>query len=171
MTDKKLTNYYLINNDEDGELKYKLFLTQSDRDTLIRMLDKRDLPDNSSKRLVENFNFFEKEIENINTEVIFNGLSKIIVIDVSLDRERDNPQLIFESLNSTGLALSQADLIRNFILMGLAAEDQAVQRSAFSKVFPRVHIFPKLSIFQMCSGLSMISLFIVVLIHETSFGY
>jgi len=39
-------------------------------------------------------------------------------VDVILERDKDNPQLIFESLNSTGLDLSQADLIRNFVLMG-----------------------------------------------------
>jgi predicted transport protein len=45
-------------------------------------------------------------------------------VDVSLNREHDNPQLIFESLNSTGLDLSQADLIRNFVLMGLEPKEQ-----------------------------------------------
>ena len=45
-------------------------------------------------------------------------------VEISLDREKDNPQRIFESLNSTGLALSQADLIRNYILMGLKRNDQ-----------------------------------------------
>ena len=42
-----------------------------------------------------------------------------MVVDVALSRDQDNPQLIFESMNSTGKELSQADLIRNFILMGL----------------------------------------------------
>ena len=45
-----------------------------------------------------------------------------MVVDISLSRDQDNPQLIFESMNSTGRALSQADLIRNFILMGLEAD-------------------------------------------------
>ena len=47
------------------------------------------------------------------------GLAKLVVVDIALTRDQDNPQLIFESLNSTGKELSQADLIRNFILMGL----------------------------------------------------
>ena len=51
------------------------------------------------------------------------------VVDISLSRDQDNPQLIFESMNSTGRELSQADLIRNFILMGLraAAPDPSVR--------------------------------------------
>ena len=47
------------------------------------------------------------------------GLAKLVVVDIALNRDQDNPQLIFESMNSTGKELSQADLIRNFILMGL----------------------------------------------------
>ncbi len=52
------------------------------------------------------------------------GLSKLIFVDIALDRQKDNPQRIFESLNSTGLELSQADLIRNYILMGLSRTNQ-----------------------------------------------
>jgi hypothetical protein len=53
-----------------------------------------------------------------------NGLRKLIYVDIALDRTKDNPQRIFESLNSTGLDLSQADLIRNYILMGMTRDDQ-----------------------------------------------
>ena len=52
------------------------------------------------------------------------GLAKLLLVDISLDRQQDNPQLIFESMNSTGLELSQADLIRNYVLMGLEPERQ-----------------------------------------------
>jgi predicted transport protein len=52
------------------------------------------------------------------------GLSKLVLVDLSLNRDQDNPQLIFESMNSTGRELSQADLIRNFVLMGLEPEHQ-----------------------------------------------
>ena len=47
-----------------------------------------------------------------------------MVVDISLSRDQDNPQLIFESMNSTGRELSQADLIRNFVLMGLEPAHQ-----------------------------------------------
>ncbi len=47
-------------------------------------------------------------------------------VEISLDREKDDPQRIFESLNSTGLELSQADLIRNYILMGLNRKNQNI---------------------------------------------
>ena len=53
---------------------------------------------------------------------VFAGIEKLLIVDIALERDHDNPQLIFESLNSTGLDLSQADLIRNYVLMGLPHE-------------------------------------------------
>ena len=49
--------------------------------------------------------------------MVYEGIRKLIIVDVSLTRGQDDPQMIFESLNSTGLDLTQADLIRNFVLM------------------------------------------------------
>src|SRR5690606_25660312 len=59
-----------------------------------------------------------------NYQFVLEGLSKLMFVEISLDREKDDPQRIFESLNSTGLELSQADLIRNFILMWFNRRDQ-----------------------------------------------
>ncbi|WP_241893819.1 DUF262 and DUF1524 domain-containing protein [Helicobacter pylori] len=49
-----------------------------------------------------------------------------MVVEISLERGKDNPQLIFESMNSTGKDLTQTDLIRNYILMGLEPEKQKI---------------------------------------------
>jgi len=118
---KKLRNYYLLNPNEDGERHFKLLLSETDKDTLLALLQSRPLPDSSSTRIVENHALFQTLIEQHKDELpaICQGLAKLVIVDVSLDRSQDNPQLIFESMNSTGLELSQADLIRNFILMGL----------------------------------------------------
>jgi uncharacterized protein with ParB-like and HNH nuclease domain len=123
---RKIQNYYLRNNEEDGELCYKLLLTQSDKETLMRLADGHDFPTPASQRIVENYQYFERQIQesNLDLETIYDGIGKLIIVDVSLDRTQDNPQLIFESMNSTGLELSQADLIRNFILMGLDPKEQ-----------------------------------------------
>jgi uncharacterized protein with ParB-like and HNH nuclease domain/predicted transport protein len=127
MTRKKLNNYYLLNDEEAGEKRYKLLLTKSDKDTLIRILEDREPPQVASHRVQENFRFFEEQIASsgVSLEDLYRGLGKLIIVDISLDRDHDNPQLIFESLNSTGLDLTQADLIRNYVLMGLEPEDQA----------------------------------------------
>lgn len=126
---RKLRNYYLVNNEEEGDQRYRLVLTRSDRDLLTDLIDGAPLPEDitaTSSLVDDNYRFFERKLKNteIPLENIYQGIGKLIVVDVSLHRQEDNPQLIFESLNSTGLDLSQADLIRNFILMGLEQSQQ-----------------------------------------------
>lgn len=75
-------------------------------------------------RLIENYCFFSKNIDSQNFKTILKGLDRLLFVEISLERDKDDPQKIFESLNSTGLALTQADLIRNYILMGLAPKEQ-----------------------------------------------
>ena len=123
---KKIRHYYLLNPLEEGERGYKLLLTQTDKDSLLALVDQRDLPQERSLRIEENFNYFSKQIASLKGDltILCRGLAKLIIVDISLSREQDNPQLIFESMNSTGRELTQADLIRNFILMGLEPEHQ-----------------------------------------------
>lgn len=118
---KKLRNYYLLNPDEDGERHFKLILSETDKDTLLAILQGAPMPAEASSRITENYALFQELIaaNQSELEAICQGLAKLVIVDVSLDRAQDNPQLIFESMNSTGLELSQADLIRNYILMGL----------------------------------------------------
>ena len=118
---KKLRNYYLLNPLEDGDRKYKLVLSQTDKESLMAIVDVQPAPKESSIRVEENFRFFKDKLASVSSEItaVCKGLAKLIIVDISLNRDQDNPQLIFESLNSTGRELSQADLIRNFILMGL----------------------------------------------------
>ncbi len=123
---KKLRNYYLLNALEEGERKYKLVLSQTDKASLIALLEQQATPKEYSIRVEENFKFFTEKITSIKSEIaaLCKGLAKLVIVDISLNREQDNPQLIFESLNSTGRELSQADLIRNFILMRLEPQLQ-----------------------------------------------
>jgi len=124
---KKLRNYYLLNPLEDGERGYKLILTQTDKDSFLSLVTQKALPQDFSLRIKENFDFFDTQLGKLNgnLEQICRGLAKVIIVDIALSRDQDNPQLIFESMNSTGKALSQADLIRNFVLMGLEPDHQA----------------------------------------------
>ncbi len=126
---QKIQKRYLINSDEKGDKKFKLILSESDRDTLLSLIDEnRRKPSEPSLKIMENFKFFEEWIRK-NTdklETIFKGLDKLMVVEISLERDKDNPQLIFESMNSTGKDLTQTDLIRNYILMGLEPEKQKI---------------------------------------------
>ena len=123
---KKLRNYYLLNPLEDGERKYKLVLSQTDKASLVALLDQQAQPKEHSLRVEANFKFFKERVAEATDDVVAlcKGLAKLVIVDISLNRDQDNPQLIFESLNSTGRKLSQADLIRNFILMGLEPQLQ-----------------------------------------------
>lgn len=118
---------YLINKFGKGELRYKLLLTQHDRNALIQLIDTPQYAHQivQAPRLLENYLFFTERIQTsaIDTDTLYMGVSKLIIVEIALGRE-DNPQLIFESLNSTGMDLSQADLIRNYVLMQLHPNDQ-----------------------------------------------
>jgi len=124
---RKLRNYYLLNPEEDGERHFKLILSQTDRPSLISILQNAPQPKDNSIRIRENYKLFREWLagKKNGLEDVCKGIAKLMVVDISLDRDQDNPQLIFESMNSTGRELSQADLIRNFILMGLEPELQS----------------------------------------------
>jgi uncharacterized protein with ParB-like and HNH nuclease domain/predicted transport protein len=123
---KKLRSYYLLNPLEDGERGFKLLLTQTDKTSLLALVQQKAQPTDQSLRVTENFAFFEEQVQNLGADLpaLCHGLAKLVVVDIALSRDQDNPQLIFESMNSTGRELSQADLIRNFILMGLEPAHQ-----------------------------------------------
>lgn len=118
---RKLRNYYLLNPEEEGERHYKLLLSQTDKASLIAILDNVEQPKDPSLRVTANFALFEDLIASNQSDLVTvcKGIAKLVVVDIALNRDQDNPQLIFESMNSTGRELSQADLIRNFVLMGL----------------------------------------------------
>lgn len=123
---RKLRNYYLLNPEETGERHYKLLLSQTDKASLTAVVGDMEQPKESSLRVMQNFKLFEDLIAGCKGDLgaVCRGLAKLVVVDIALNRDQDNPQLIFESMNSTGRELSQADLIRNFILMGLNTDLQ-----------------------------------------------
>ncbi|TDP57628.1 DUF4268 domain-containing protein [Flavobacterium dankookense] len=115
-----LTNQYVQN--ESSKLKLK----QTDNNSLafkaIMLGTEKGFV--SFSNVTENYNYFRSYIDENNFETILKGLNRLIFVEISLERDKDDPQRIFESLNSTGLDLSQSDLIRNFILMDLPPRDQ-----------------------------------------------
>lgn len=129
---KQLINFYLINPTEEGDLEYKLKLNEPDNKTLHKVIEyilsEEDTPITgqvNSKRIWDNYEYFFKRIEELDdVKIVFDGFMKLSIIVVSLKEHLDNPQLIFESLNSKGLPLSKSDLIRNYVLMGLNPNEQ-----------------------------------------------
>lgn len=127
---EEIIEAYLINKRRKDDSKYKLLLTRRDKSTLTRLIDEIDIEGKYSSRILENYQFFKGKLHADNIQAIYHGIKKLIIVDVALERDKDNPQLIFESLNSTGLDLSQADLIRNYILM---AQPLDLQNTLYEK--------------------------------------
>lgn len=125
---EQIYEQYLINKYSEKTIKLKL-LPPKENLIIVDMIlreDFKNLTDYEESNFYKNYMFFKNEFDKVDkeeiknmVECIINGFNKLIFIEISLEKGKDEPQKIFESLNSTGLALSQADLIRNYILMGL----------------------------------------------------
>jgi uncharacterized protein with ParB-like and HNH nuclease domain len=119
--DMFLINKYVHN--EASKLKLKQTDNNSKAFKAIMLGTEKEF--DAYSNVIENYNYFKSRI---NSEEDFqnvkNGLKRLIFVEISLERDKDDPQRIFESLNSTGLDLSQSDLIRNFILMDLEPLEQ-----------------------------------------------
>ena len=123
-TPEELDDYYLRNRHGKGDRRHKLHLRRADQDTLNALLDEKEFPEAASERVKENFIFLRDLVAQANVQTVYAGIKKLVVVDVCLTRGQDDPQMIFESLNSTGVDLTQADLIRNFVLMRLDETSQ-----------------------------------------------
>ena len=125
----KLTNQFLLNSDEIGEDRYKLLLNERDKQTYIKLLEQTDftlLDEHKSLHIMACYDFFAEKLSSgkYDVDTIFRGILNLSLVSISLDKNTDNPQLIFESMNSTGKDLSQADLLRNYLLMDLTTAQQ-----------------------------------------------
>lgn len=120
---KKIGNLYLFNgNEEEGSEEYiKLRLTRSDKDTYRKLCLDHPTGEGDDNRVQANYRFFLSAFESGRADPAetFKGIQRLQLVYIALELGRDNPQLIFESMNSTGLDLAQGDLVRNFVLMGL----------------------------------------------------
>ena len=123
---------YIKNDREEGTDRYKLLLSSQDKKILISLIDGKKLSSIDEKSLIyTNYIYFSKLISSNKYEIdqIINGMSKLLFVNITLDKTFDDPQMIFESLNSTGVGLSQSDLIRNYLLMNL---DEITQQSIYN---------------------------------------
>lgn len=117
----------LLNNEyESGNERYKLLLTETDRDILIRLVEKMPIPVDTRSKLLDNYKFFAGKIadKELQPAEVYESIGKLQIVNITLDRSIDDAQAIFESLNSTGKELSESDLIRNYALMGLEPTEQ-----------------------------------------------
>ena len=128
-TDSKLVDKifkrYLVDEYQEDERKVKLKPIKKDMDAFDSLLYKPKDQYVKGSNVTRNYEFFYDKImkSGLTMDELFETIKKLEVINIKLD-EDDDPQLIFESLNSTGLDLSEADKIRNYLLMSLAPAEQ-----------------------------------------------
>ncbi len=116
---------FLINKYEEEKKKIRLKPNKQDKEFFENLFEKsNDLDVNSN--IINNYNFFLNKISSneLSANQIFNSFKKLKIVWIILGRGQDDPQLIFESLNSTGVDLTAGDLIRNYILMDLEPVEQ-----------------------------------------------
>ena len=115
---------YLINKRAPEELRIKLKPIESDSKIYKKLIN--DMSVDKSSNIYKNYECFKNLIyeSDLSAEEIYQGMHKLEIVYIQLEAEKENPQLIFESLNSTGLELTQGDLIRNYLLMGQSYELQ-----------------------------------------------
>lgn len=123
---RRIDNMLLKNEYEDGDERYKLLLTETDRELLKSLVEKKPISDPSLSRILSNYNFFVRKIANkeLQPKDVYEAIGRLQIVNITLDRNVDDAQAIFESLNSTGKELSESDLIRNYVLMGLEPSEQ-----------------------------------------------
>lgn len=121
----QITKKYLVDEINPRKRKVKLKPIKGDQDAYDRLWgDPADF--DRSSNITQNYLFFYNEIQKqaITIDQLFKAVEKLQIIDITLTPPDDDPQLVFESLNSTGLELNEGDKIRNFVLMGLDIEEQ-----------------------------------------------
>lgn len=121
-----IDNMLLKNECEVGDKRYKLLLTETDRELLKSLVEKKPISDPGLSRILSNYNFFAGKIATMELQPkdVYEAIGKLQIVNITLDRNVDDAQAIFESLNSTGKELSESDLIRNYVLMGLEPSEQ-----------------------------------------------
>lgn len=115
---------FLVDKYQKQETRIKLKPVKNDKKAFSKLFDADDEHIRGSN-ITNNYNYFYERIQKqeIPIDELFDAICRLEIISIRLEND-DNPQLIFESLNSTGLDLSEGDKIRNFILMGLPSQQQ-----------------------------------------------
>lgn len=124
---KSIKRQYILNEDYTGEDRYKLVPTYEDKETYFAIVNELEQElKNPSTQMLDNFNLFCEYLSDDEEllKKIYSGINKLDLVYIVLTKNQDNPQLIFESMNSTGLSLSQGDLLRNYLLLDMPTQEQ-----------------------------------------------
>ena len=129
-TSEKLNTNFLKNQSEsDKDRRFKLVLRRKDDDTLRALVENQiddELSKDYSQLILNAYKFFRECLlePRVDLDDLYRNIGHLDIVDVKLEQDKDNPQLVFESMNSTGVDLNQSDLIRNYLLMGMSECEQ-----------------------------------------------
>lgn len=136
----ELQELYLINRYKKGDAHYKILPTQADQEVYQKVIEGQI--NGSTSLIYETFKFFVNQLKNGDIEkdnfpidlAKFKNvvLEKLTLVSITLD-DRDNPYIIFESLNHKGAPLTQADLLRNYFFMKLTNKEQ--REESYEKIW------------------------------------
>lgn len=119
---------YIVDKHHKTERKVRLKPFRDDCEAFDNLIYKSEDEYIADSKVTLNYRYFYDRIVNekaVSVDDLYEAINKLQIIDIQLEPKRgDDPQLIFESLNSTGLDLTESDKIRNFVLMGLSPEVQ-----------------------------------------------
>ena len=127
LTADLLDDLFLKNRHGRGDAKYKLSLRRTDDATLHTLVDGKDLATlegNPSGQVADAYKFFRDRLRDCDPAAIYNSVASLRIVEVTLERGLDDPQFVFESLNDTGVDLSEGDKVRNYLLMRLEEQQQ-----------------------------------------------
>ena len=142
MLKKNINNQYLVNDIEDNKNneKYRIRLKQTTYDSVSfkNLIDGKVLADDKNN-IFRNYIFLKKCIQDSKVSIpdIYETIAKLEIVDVNLQIEDDLTavQTVFEKINSTGKSLSEADLIRNFLLL---ANDSSTQYKLYNEYWLKI---------------------------------
>lgn len=130
---------FLVDKYDRTERKFRLKPFRDDRVAFDSLIYKDEADYIHESKVTINYRYFYDRIvtnKELSVDELFHAVNCLEIIDIELEPQHgDNPQLIFESLNSTGLDLTESDKIRNFVLMNL---EPAVQESYYDKYWNKI---------------------------------
>lgn len=120
-----LTKKFLVDDINPHHRKLKLKPIKGDRSAYEKLFGHEDEYERDSN-ITQNYLYFYNEIpkSGVSVDDLYYAIQRLQIIDISLTLPDDDPQLVFESLNSTGMDLNEGDKIRNFVLMGQSIPNQ-----------------------------------------------
>lgn len=121
----QIKDNYLVNKYSEDDKRIRLKPIKDDNQAFLKLFEGRPEHLIANSNITLNYEYFVDRVlsaieRNLTVDELYEAIKKLIIVDIKLKRGEDNPQLIFESLNSTGKQLEEADLVRNFILMDKA---------------------------------------------------